>query len=273
MGERVPGPAQAGILGSVAPRIRSLTALFCELRRHPGRIDAERGGLQEAPELRLPLREPLLIGLAFHARLPLSANQPASDGDLRHFNRRSYRPIGARNGAAGCRAGRRYRSNDFAGPGADHGHRSQRPAAGRGERRARVDYLLASLKATDGGILGINVVAEEITERKRAEAALAASEIRFRELADNMSQLAWTADAQGWIYWYNKRWHDYAGTTLEEMQGWGWQKVHHPDHVDRVVNRIRHCFETGTPWEDTFSASTPGRRLPLVSVPRAADPQ
>jgi PAS domain S-box-containing protein len=36
------------------------------------------------------------------------------------------------------------------------------------------------------------------------------------------------------------------------MEGWGWQKVHHPDHVHRVVNRIRQSFETGTPWEDTF---------------------
>jgi hypothetical protein len=108
------------------------------------------------------------------------------------------------------------------------------------------------LKDADGTPVGVNVVAEEITERKRAEEALAASQARFRELADNMSQFAWTADAQGWIYWYNKRWHDYTGTTLEEMQGWGWQKVHHPDHVDRVVRRIRECFETGTPWDDTF---------------------
>jgi len=97
------------------------------------------------------------------------------------------------------------------------------------------------------------------TERKGAEAVLTAnenalreSETRFRELADNISQFAWTADAQGWIYWYNKRWHDYTGTTLEEMQGWGWQKVHHPEHVDRVVQRIRQSFETGTAWEDTF---------------------
>jgi len=96
------------------------------------------------------------------------------------------------------------------------------------------------------------------TERKGAEAVLTANEnaLResecFRELADNISQFAWTADAQGWIYWYNKRWHDYTGTTLEEMQGWGWQKVHHPEHVDRVVQRIRQSFETGTAWEDTF---------------------
>jgi len=36
------------------------------------------------------------------------------------------------------------------------------------------------------------------------------------------------------------------------MEGWGWQKVHHPEHVDRVVKRIRQSFESGTPWEDTF---------------------
>jgi PAS domain S-box-containing protein len=115
------------------------------------------------------------------------------------------------------------------------------------------------LRDPKGGIIGVNVAAEEITERKRAEAVLAAndkalreSELRFRELADNISQFAWTADASGWIYWYNKRWHDYTGTTLEDMEGWDWQKVHHPEHVDRVVERIRRSFETGTPWEDTF---------------------
>jgi PAS domain S-box-containing protein len=107
------------------------------------------------------------------------------------------------------------------------------------------------LRSPDGSIVGINVVAEEITERKRTETVLTASEmalreteVRFHELADNISQFAWTADRSGWIYWYNKRWHDYTGTTLEEMQGWGWQKVHHPDHVDRVVNRKTLRFES-----------------------------
>ena len=39
----------------------------------------------------------------------------------------------------------------------------------------------------------------------------------------------------GHIYWYNKRWYDFTGTTLEEMQSWGWEKVHHPDHIQGVV--------------------------------------
>src|ERR1700722_4142848 len=108
------------------------------------------------------------------------------------------------------------------------------------------------LKASDDSILGINVVAEEITERKRTESALVASEARFRELADNMNQFAWTTDPTGQSTWFNKRWHDYTGTSLEDMQGWGWQKMHHPDYVDRVMNGLRQCLETGSPWEDTF---------------------
>jgi PAS domain S-box-containing protein len=107
------------------------------------------------------------------------------------------------------------------------------------------------LRGPEGAIVGINVVAEEITERKRAEAALAASEARFRELADHISQCAWTADPSGSRNWFNKRWHDYTGTTLGQMRGWGWKKVHHPDHVERVVKGMLRSFEQGMPWQDT----------------------
>lgn len=115
------------------------------------------------------------------------------------------------------------------------------------------------LKNADGVVIGVNVVAEDITERKRAQAVLNASEAalresegRFHELADNISQLVWTADQTGSVYWYNKRWYDFTGTTFDAVQGWGWRKVHHPHHVDRVVRRIRQCFDNGVPWEDTF---------------------
>jgi PAS domain S-box-containing protein len=94
--------------------------------------------------------------------------------------------------------------------------------------------------------------ASERIERVRAEAALRASEEQFRTLADNIHQFAWMADASGSIYWYNRRWFDYTGTTFETVRGWGWQCVHHPDHLDRVLREFRRCVETGEPWEDTF---------------------
>jgi len=85
-----------------------------------------------------------------------------------------------------------------------------------------------------------------------AQDALHEGEGRFRTLANSIPQLAWMADEKGYIFWYNDRWFEYTGTTLAEMAGWGWQKVHHPDQVKRVVEKITKCFQTGELWEDTF---------------------
>jgi PAS domain S-box-containing protein len=95
-------------------------------------------------------------------------------------------------------------------------------------------------------------IVQDISERRRAEEALRQSEERFRELADNMSQFAWMADSTGSLFWYNQRWYEYTGSTFEEMQGWGWQRVHHPEHLDRVIQRFRTAVVEGTPWEDVF---------------------
>ena len=118
----------------------------------------------------------------------------------------------------------------------------------------RIEVLLnvMPLFDTDGASLGMCSIIKDLTVEMRAAAELQESESRFQMLADNISHLAWIANEEGWITWYNKRWYDYTGTTLEEMKGWGWTKVHHPEHVDRVVSHIGDCWKTGTPWEDTF---------------------
>ncbi len=92
----------------------------------------------------------------------------------------------------------------------------------------------------------------DITERKKSERAVKESEEQFRSLANSMSQLAWIADTNGWIYWYNERWYDYTGTTLEEMQGWGWQKVQHPDHLERVLEYVKEGWKRPEPMDITF---------------------
>lgn len=92
----------------------------------------------------------------------------------------------------------------------------------------------------------------DATRLQKANQAVQESEARFRAMADNIPQLAWMADGEGWIFWYNQRWYDYTGTNLEQMQGWGWKSVHHPDHLERVVEKVARHFREGLVWEDTF---------------------
>lgn len=91
------------------------------------------------------------------------------------------------------------------------------------------------------------------TERARAETAVRDSKDRFRELSDNISQLAWTCDRLGEVTWYNRRWFDYTGLSFDEMKDWGWAKVQHPDHAERVIASVTRSRDSGEPWEDTFS--------------------
>jgi PAS domain S-box-containing protein len=95
-------------------------------------------------------------------------------------------------------------------------------------------------------------VSTDVTEQQEAEQALREREEEFRTLANSIPQLAWMTDAEGAINWYNQRWYDYTGTTFEQMRGWGWQSVHHPDHVDRVREKFVRAVAAGEAWEDTF---------------------
>lgn len=75
------------------------------------------------------------------------------------------------------------------------------------------------------------------------------SEQRYRQLADAMPQIVWTANPDGWLDYYNQQWFDYAGMTLEQTQGWGWKPVLHPDDVDGCVQRWSDVLRTGADYE------------------------
>ena len=108
------------------------------------------------------------------------------------------------------------------------------------------------LHDAQGGLRGYLKVARDMTRRKQAEERLRASEEHFKTLANSIPQLAWMSNLDGSIYWYNQQWYEFTGANPEEIQGWGWRSVLHPDHAERVVEHFKQSLEAGEPWEDTF---------------------
>lgn len=110
-------------------------------------------------------------------------------------------------------------------------------------------WVSATLYPSDKGL---TVFFRDVTEAKQHEEALAESERQFRELADAMPQLVWSADRGGNRYWFNKRWHAYTGVPLHKAKGWGWVNCHHPDDQQSVKELVREGLRTKEPWEGTW---------------------
>jgi PAS domain S-box-containing protein len=112
----------------------------------------------------------------------------------------------------------------------------------------------APIRGAEGSVTGVVLVFKDATERYAAERQLRDSEERFRALAGNIPQLAWIADAgtEGQVHWFNQKWFEYTGTTLEEMKGSGWHRVHHPEHAERVIRKFAQHVKEGLDWEDLF---------------------
>jgi PAS domain S-box-containing protein len=86
-------------------------------------------------------------------------------------------------------------------------------------------------------------------QRAGAEARLKESEAQLRLLADNMAQLAWIADGQGGVYWYNKRWYEYSGAAPERMAGDAWAEFIHPDDLAGAQQKVGEALERGEAFE------------------------
>jgi PAS domain S-box-containing protein len=95
-------------------------------------------------------------------------------------------------------------------------------------------------------------VEQDITDRKRIEAALRASEQRFIALADSVPVLARTTDAAGDCDYLNRRWHEYTGHTPQQATGQGWFDAVHPDDRGPITRLWAHSLRTGEPLEAEY---------------------
>ena len=141
----------------------------------------------------------------------------------------------------------------------------------RAKRDFEVDWRLALPDGTEKHLhtVGHPIVSEagdavtlvgtvmDVTEQHHARADLEKaltdvkrSEDRLRLVIDTIPVQVTRARPDGSLDFINHRWLEYLGVSVEEVQGWGWTAVTHPQDVERFVHGWRSAMASGEPFED-----------------------
>ena len=140
---------------------------------------------------------------------------PAARDRAGRCGRRAQRGTGAARSA--------YRGADGGAQRTDDAHAVGAGAGGTGRTDARVSEQQAALA---------------LEQARVSMGALAGSEARFRELADAMPQVVWTARADGYLDYFNQRWYEFTGAQPGRGGDASWLPYLHPDDVRRLPRAV-----------------------------------
>lgn len=112
-------------------------------------------------------------------------------------------------------------------------------------------FLARALPArnAEGEIIKWFGTATYIHEQKLLREQLEESEKQFRFLAESIPQMVWTTRPDGYHDYFNKRWLDYTGLSMEESMGMVWNSLLHPDDRERAWKRWQFSLQTGEFYE------------------------
>jgi PAS domain S-box-containing protein len=103
----------------------------------------------------------------------------------------------------------------------------------RGTLTLQIDYM--PQHGPDGGVTGIVILINDVTEQRIAERALIESEARFRRIADSAPVMMWVTRIDRTRDFVNDAYVEFTGLSREEARVLDWRTRIHPDDVDRIV--------------------------------------
>ncbi|MFN3649713.1 MAG: PAS domain S-box protein [Armatimonadota bacterium] len=118
-----------------------------------------------------------------------------------------------------------------------------------GDRKV-VRHSAVPLRGRDGGPHGAVVLIQDVTQQQRDEQAIRDAERRYRTLSDAIPHIVWSCDPDGQVQYLNRKWLEFTGVALEELNERGWGAVIHPTDLPKMPalwkasNRTGEVFET-----------------------------
>jgi two-component system CheB/CheR fusion protein len=115
-------------------------------------------------------------------------------------------------------------------------------------RRLPVVITYSPIRNAEGKVVSVSAIARDISDRKRAEAALRESEQRFRLVADAAPVLIWMSGTDKLCTWFNEPWLKFTGRTMEQELGNGWAENIHVDDCDQCLKTYTTAFDARRPF-------------------------
>src|SRR5574339_191429 len=72
---------------------------------------------------------------------------------------------------------------------------------------------------------------------------------KIRLVVDTIPTLVWSTRPDGSADFFNQRWLEYTGLTLEQALDWGWKNAIHPDDLPRMLNVFQEAVHFVRPFE------------------------
>ncbi|MEO5764799.1 MAG: PAS domain-containing protein [Casimicrobiaceae bacterium] len=127
------------------------------------------------------------------------------------------------------------------------------PIGPEGAMQSRLlDFVYAPVKEPDGSVSGIFVEGIDVTDRVIAEREARNREREFASLAEAAPLHVWAADAQGALYWFNRRVYESTGAAPGSLDGAAWARVVHPDDLPGAARTWGNAIEQGVTYETEF---------------------
>jgi diguanylate cyclase (GGDEF)-like protein/PAS domain S-box-containing protein len=112
---------------------------------------------------------------------------------------------------------------------------------------------VAAVSASSFLVLGVAIASsffDRFISMQRGDLTVARGrELYFRTLAEAVPEIMWTGDPDGADDYFNRKWFDYTGLTLEQSRGTGWTVAVHSDDLDPCLVKWKNALRTGDPYD------------------------
>ncbi len=116
-------------------------------------------------------------------------------------------------------------------------------------REIPISDSAAPIRAEDGRLLGVILIFRDIGQERRAQSELAESEAFYRAIGESIPYGAWICEPNGDIRYLSDSFLKMTGMRLDERIHANWAARVHPEDLQPILDRWRHCVKTGTFWD------------------------